>query len=36
MESDDLRFIYSQVGKSESIYEALKDNGLVLDLKKVN
>ncbi|MFB2730084.1 AAA family ATPase [Shewanella mangrovisoli] len=36
LESDDLRFIYSQIGKSESIYEALKDNGLVLDLKKVN
>lgn len=36
LESCDLRFVYSQLDKKEDIYSALKDNQLILDLKKVS
>ncbi len=36
LESSDLRFVYSQLDKKDEIYSALKDNHLILDLKKVS
>ena len=36
LESDDLRFVYSQLDKKEDIYRALKDNRFILDLKMVS
>ena len=36
LESDDLRFVYSQLDKKEDIYTTFKDKKLILDLKMVS
>ncbi|MCZ4311290.1 AAA family ATPase [Vibrio atlanticus] len=36
LESDDLRFIHSQLNKTKSFYSALKERGQILDLRAAN